>query len=293
MVSNASVEPSVAHDSPEREAQSLLRAAMDVQNGKLPDLSGEVLFDQDGMLLTHEAFNFATPRGAAFHYLKGGAVTTQIDEGANREEIELYLWGTVYGAVAWLNGLVPLHASAVVMHGQCLGFAAQSGGGKSTFAAALTCQGHALVCDDTLVLAPTKNCMLAVPDGKPMKLWADMIDQLDVEPSAPIAAVPGKHFAQVSNRASKAQKLDHLIFLEEGPKVELEPAKGSVKLSLLSGAFYREEVHLALHDHDFHAKMMLGLAEALNIWILRRPMDGANFHGEMDAAHQLIGELIF
>ena len=293
MASNASIKEGVAPGYRKQEVQSLLKAAMKVQNSELPELSGEILFDQDGMRLTRDAFTFTTPRGISFHYARGGAVTAKINEKASREEFELYLWGTVYGAVAWLNELAPLHASAVVMNGQCVGFAAQSGGGKSTIAAALTNQGHALVCDDTLVLAPSKQGMLAIPDGKPMKLWADMLDWLHVESSAPIAAVPGKHFAQVSNRTSNAQKLDHLIFLEEGPKVEMERVRGGAKLSLLSGALYREELHLALHDHDFHAKMMLGLADALNIWTLRRPMDGVNFQAEMDASYHTISDLIF
>jgi len=293
MPSNASNEPSVVQDRAGQKAQSLLRTAMKVQKGEMPELSGDILFDQDGMLLTSDAFIFSTPRGVVFHYRRGGAVTFEFNEGASKEEFELFLWGTVYGAVAWLNGLVPLHASAVVMNGQCIGFAAQSGGGKSTVAAALTVQGHALVCDDTLVLAPSKGGMMAIPDGKPMKLWADMIERLDLGASTPIAAVPGKHFAQVSNRTSNAQKLDHLVFLEEGSKLEIERVRGSAKLNLLSVALYREELHLALHDHDFHAKMMLGMADSLEIWRLHRPMNRETFEADMEATNQAISNMIF
>src|SRR3546814_3176117 len=68
-------------------------------------------------------------------------------------------------------------------------------------AAMLVREGLPLVCDDTLVLAPSSGGPLAIPDAKPLKLWADTLELADMAATGPIHAVPGKHYCQPPARA--------------------------------------------------------------------------------------------
>src|SRR4051812_38856955 len=79
-------------------------------------------------------------RGAGhhyFHYRKGHGITVERGPDADISEESLWLNGSLYAAIASMNGLLPIHASAVAAGGQVFAFSAPAAGGKSTLAAAL------------------------------------------------------------------------------------------------------------------------------------------------------------
>ena len=258
-------------------AQASLRQAMAVRRGQIPPLEGAVLFDEGGFALTADGFRFTTPGGIGFHYRLGQQVIAQVAGPEQEAELPLYMWGTVFGAVAWLNGMAALHASALAFGGEAIAFTAPSGGGKSTLAAMLAKWGMPLVCDDTLVLAPSSAGPLAIPDAKPFKLWADTLELTGMAATGPIPAVPGKHYAQPPRRADQPTLLRHLVILTPGERPTLEQLRGTAKLAILSEALYRPAIHAGRQDNDFHAKMMLALAGSLEVWALRRPLESEHF----------------
>lgn len=265
-------------------AQACLQQAMAVRRAQIPPLEGAILFEEDGFALTADGFRFTTPSGIGFHYRLGQQVIAEVNGAAQEAELPLYLWGTVYGAVAWLNGMAALHASAVTLGGKAIAFTAPSGGGKSTLAAMLAMRGLPLVCDDTLVLAPASEGPIAIPDAKPLKLWPDALELTGVAATGAIPAVPGKHYGQPPTRAHQPTVLRHLVMLAPGDKPELEQLRGSDKLAVLSDALYRPAIHAGRRDDDFHAQMMLALAGSLEAWVLRRPQH----HGRMEALFDLV-----
>ncbi|MBA4164154.1 MAG: hypothetical protein C0510_05925 [Erythrobacter sp.] len=254
-------------------AQACLRLAMTLRRAQVPPLEGTVLFEEDGFAMTADGFRFTTPSGIEFHYRLGGQVIAEVNGPAQEAELPLYLWGTVYGAVAWLNGLAVLHASAVSIGGGAIAFTAHSGGGKSTMAAMLVREGLPLVCDDTLVLAPSSGGPLAIPDAKPLKLWEDALELTGLAATGPIHAVPGKHYCQPPARADHPTVLRHLVLLAPGENLALEQLYGGAKLALLAEALYRPAIHAGRRDDGLHGKIMLGLARSLEVWILRRSQD--------------------
>ena len=104
---------------------------------RLPELAGPLLVSDGYLDLTSGAFRFTSPGGARFHYALGCGISAIEPDAGLADEFELFLWGTVFGAVTWLNGFFALHASAVEFGGRAIAFTADSGGGKSTLAAAL------------------------------------------------------------------------------------------------------------------------------------------------------------
>lgn len=77
-----------------------------------------------------------------------------------------------------LQGRETLHATAVFTpHGVCA-FIGPSGSGKSTIAAAFLNAGHAVICDDCLVLS-CEDLVRAVPGYPGVRLWDDAVSALE------------------------------------------------------------------------------------------------------------------
>jgi|GEM_PF-681124 len=271
------------------QALSVLHAAMDAQltyrtNAETAS-KGELLFKDDLMQLRRDGFLFVSPGGVRFRYHLGGKVQFHVPAGL-QDEAELFLRGTVFGAVAWLNDLLPLHASAVEAGGGIIAFTGDSGAGKSTLAAGLAERGFSHVCDDTLVLAPSDTGLIGLPDGKSLKLWDNALSLVSAMKTASIATIPGKNYASVGNICTGPAMLRDLIFLDEGDEVSLSPIKGSEKLQLFPQAMYRNFLHTARDDADYHAQLMVLAATHVRFWRLRRPMDAGNFANTMDVVAQ-------
>jgi len=269
-----------------------MRREMKVRFEPVPREIAGVFFDFDDFAMAAEEFLFTTDLGVRFHYRLGKGLSVEMpDDAAARDEFELFLWGTVFGAVAWLNGFVPLHASAVSDGDRVLAFTADSGGGKSTLAAALAGRGFRHVCDDTLVLSVTPDGIFGLPDPKPLKLWSDALELVGARSEQAILAVPGKHYARTERKEPQALRLTDLVFLERGDEVGLEPVNGSEKLTLLPEALYRVFVHTARGDDALHRKFLLGMAAQVRFWRLCRPFSAPDFAGSADRIAALLHAL--
>lgn len=280
-------------------AQAIIDHAMNCEPGLderpllASQLAGETLYEQDDFAMTSEAFWFQTSGGVQFSYQLGGSVRANLPSEALREEFDLFLWGTVYGAVAWFNAMVPLHASSVVLAhdrdagevGQFLphavAFSGDSGSGKSTIAAGLTAGGARQLCDDTLVVVPCQGGLVALPDRKPLKLWEDSLELLRFAPSGAIKALPGKSFAEPKRRQETPCLLTDLYVLGAGEDVEVEPILGQAKLERLIDAFYRSAIHFKRTGHRAHGELMTSLASGMRMWRLKRPCDKMHFAREL------------
>ena len=82
----------------------------------------------------------------------------------------------VLAAALHAAGTLTLHASAVVVDGQALGFIAPKFHGKSTLALGLVARGARLLTDDTLPVVPSPAT--ALPGIHAVRLWDDSADRL-------------------------------------------------------------------------------------------------------------------
>lgn len=259
----------------------VMRREMRVCFGAVPASVPDPFYAEDGVLtIATDAFVFRTPGGVGFHYQRGTGLTVEspVDAAAGEEsDFELFLWGTVFGTVAWLNGLIPLHASSVDAGGRVVAFTADSGGGKSTLAASLAALGLPHVCDDTLVVSLAGNRVTALADEKSLKLWGDALSLLGMNADRPIPAYEGKFYASAPSKAVGQLPFTDLVFLEQGESVAIEPITGAEKLAILPAALYRGFVHLARGDRSAHERMLLTLGSQVRFWRLSRPFDAPQF----------------
>jgi len=88
-----------------------------------------------------------------------------------RNEIEIYLLGTVLSLWLEKRGIPALHAAAVAVDGGAIAFLSSNGGGKSSLAAAFMQVGYALLADDILPVAQQDNVFSACPGYPQMRFW--------------------------------------------------------------------------------------------------------------------------
>lgn len=101
----------------------------------------------------------------------GRTVTARPHEPAGPEAFQSYLLAQVLSFALVRRGLEPLHATAVVVDGQALGFLGPCGAGKSTLAAAWLARGARLLTDDALVVRCGPRGVLAHAGPARIKLF--------------------------------------------------------------------------------------------------------------------------
>lgn len=266
--------------SPSSDPVALMRREMTLREGAVPGALDGVAVAPGRNWLTRDAFLLREPQ-VAFLYRRGQGVTVERGPGWTPQLEELYLHGSVCAAVASLNGLLPLHASAVVVGGRVVAFTAPAGGGKSTLAAGLAAQGLPLFCDDTLVVrVDDAEAILALPGHKRMKLWPDAVALTGATPLEQVSADYAKLYVTPAGRAaSEPLPLGALVFLEAGDAPALEPVEGGAKIARLSDDHYTRAMFHAAQGLDGAAQFALQARIARSLPMLRfaRPLEREGF----------------
>lgn len=164
-----------------------------------------------------------------FYYRPGEGVTVHRGADADISEESLWLNGSVYAAIASMNGLLPIHASAVAHDGLVYAFTGPAGAGKSVIAAALGRYGLPMFCDDTLVLdLSDTDRIMCLPGHKRLKLRNDAFELTGAVREEKVSQTYEKHYAApVAGTVSTALPIAELIFLEEGPDPTMTRISGS------------------------------------------------------------------
>ncbi|MEY2926421.1 MAG: hypothetical protein RL367_898, partial [Pseudomonadota bacterium] len=220
----------------------LLQAETALAEGATPQSLTGALAETPTYAITRDAFLLKLPNGLRFHYQRGKGVTVSRPANVTDAEVSLFFNGSVYGAIAWLNGFVPLHASGVVHDGRVHAFTGHSGAGKSTLAAALGSRGLPLLADDILVLdMGDPDTIICHPGHKQIKLWGDALQLTGTIAGAQVRPGLDKFFAvPPGGNHDRSLPLAHLSFLEEHAKTPmLTPVIGADRFNHARAAFYR------------------------------------------------------
>lgn len=262
-------------------AERLLERETQVTFGPVPThLFGKPL-EQMSWQMQDGAFLLRAEGDYYFYYQHGEGVTVHRGADADTSEESLWLNGSVYAAIASMNGLLPIHASAVAYNEQVFAFTGPAGAGKSTVAAALGRFGLPMFCDDTLVLdLSDPGQIMCLPGHKRLKLRPDALDLTGAAREEKVSRTYDKYYATpAAGTVGTALPLAELIFLEQGPDVAITRISGSER-------FVRME-----DDHQtrylFEAASRFGreeqfahrarLARQITMMRFERPCDMARF----------------
>jgi hypothetical protein len=272
--------PSHAED-----AMRLLTRETRVSPGCVPrQLAGRPI-PSDTSFLDGDSYVLRTDTGLAFFYRKGEGITTEHEPDADLTDEGLWLNGSIYAAVACINGLMPIHASAVAHGGRVYAFTGPSGAGKSTLIAALAGHGLPMYCDDTLVLdLSDPERVFCLPGHKRLKLTPEAIALTGVAAQESVGAETGKFYADATARPMLVPlPLAELIFLETGNletgAATMTPLTGGARIARLGDDHYTTDLFNQAQNRG-RAEIFAvraRLARQVSMSCLVRPRDTAHF----------------
>ncbi len=260
---------------------ALLAREATARYGPVPRALGGKPIGPGAMLLNEDSFLLHSGTGYGLFYRQGEGVTIERDPAADPAEEELWLNGSVYAAIAAINGFLPFHASAVAWQGRVHAFSGPSGAGKSTLVAALGGHGLPLFCDDTLVLDVSKpDQVLCLPGHKRLKLAPDALALTGASAQERVAAVVDKHYAKpAGGTLQEVLPLAELVFLEDGAPPGFARIEGARKIARLNDDHYTHDLFAAARDEDNAVRFarIAGIASRIAMQRLVRPRDLACF----------------
>lgn len=249
----------------------------------LAEMSWQML--GDSFLLRGEGHHY-------FHYRKGEGITVDRGPDADLSEESLWLDGSVYAAVASINGLLPIHASAVAHNGSVFAFTGPAGAGKSTLVAALGKLGLPMFCDDTLVLDLSDPArIVCLPGHKRLKLRPDAVNLTGTTPLEAVSKTVDKVYASPSGGdVSDPLPLGELVFLEEGDQAVIEPIIGAERFVRTEDDHQNAWLFAGARRFDPLAQFAhrARLAQQIRMARFSRPMDPSRFQGGVALAAKYV-----
>lgn len=262
-------------------AAQLLTEA-EIREGAPPATLSDAIARTPTYEISPDAFLLRVPNGLLLHYRRGEGVTASRPPDVASTEVSLFLNGSVYGAIAWINGYIPLHASAVVHEERVHAFTAHSGHGKSTLAAALGLRGMPLFTDDVLVLdLSDPREIICLPGHKQMKLWDDALRLTGAKRGEAVRDKITKYYAVPQGGiADNPLPLAQLTFLQSHARTPENPVavKGAERMIFLLSALYRRRFCQQIVEHRSTFTALQRIGAAIPMTVFDRPLDKSRFN---------------
>jgi hypothetical protein len=195
-----------------------------------------------------------------------------------------YLLGVASGAIAFLRGRLPYHASALRFGDAAIAITGPSGAGKSTLAACLAARGHAVLADDVAILSLNRQ-------GDPPLLWPGCARLKMSAASLAALGLDATSLARGSDKMDGTARF-HLLTAADAPRrplplttvyvleetqgdtpYSLLPAKGVSAFRHLAPGLYREEIGRLVRPASELFDALGRLALGVRTRVLRRPFD--------------------
>jgi hypothetical protein len=179
----------------------------------------------------------------------GNTVIADPYPGASRDEVDLYLAGSVMGAVLHQRGVLPLHCNAFDCEGSAVLLCGDSGAGKSTLAAWFEARGYPLLTDDvcSVTFGPS-GPPLAHPGIPRLRLWDDALEMTGRSgtPGRPVPWAEGKFELEMNtSRARDALPIAaiyHLCAAEPEGDFAITPLRGLAAVDAITSNIYRRRI---------------------------------------------------
>ncbi|MBO0602526.1 aldolase [Sporosarcina sp. E16_3] len=125
---------------------------------------------------------FHFPEKVIFLIQHGRKIVVSPMNGADEDEIRLFILGTCMGAILLQRKILPLHGSAIAIDGKAYAIVGDSGAGKSTLASAFLKKGYQLLSDDVIsVTLNHANVPIVTPAYPQQKLWLESLHHFGME----------------------------------------------------------------------------------------------------------------
>jgi len=191
----------------------------------------------------------AIERCGRFEVIGGRKIIVEPDPLATRDQVNLYLLGSIFGTLLHQRGVLPFHCGAVELEGSAFLFCGDSGAGKSTLAAHFIDRGLRLLGDDLCALHFDANGQLVATGGVVrLKLWQQTLEAFG-RSSAGLGLVPWyEDKFELPLNVGKAEEplpvagLYHLRTIEGGRPPGIHRLKGLEAANAVTANIYRRRL---------------------------------------------------
>ena len=203
------------------------------------------LYDDGFYRLNQNEFSMNVEDVGWFYASGGNYISMVLHPEATKEMIELYLNGSIYGAILHQRKIMPMHASCFVYNNKGVMLCGESGAGKSSLTASFCYNGSTFLTDDVTPILFSDGLPFILPLSDRIKLWEDSLNQLKLEKGnlAQIYQDYEKFYLPVDSKISEPYPL-HLIFIiekHENNEIKFKELQGIDRFTALRNEIYRWE----------------------------------------------------
>lgn len=176
--------------------------------------------------------------------LNGVRVHVQPLTGTPPNLLDYFFYNLVAPLALRLQGLVVLHASAVLANQSAILFLGNSGSGKSTLAAALATFGWPFFADDAVILEQKNTCFNVLPGRPAIHLRDDSAQVLFESAFCEDGCESGVKPAMVANGIMPQAMGDYplstiFILANESEEIGIEPVSGAERVISITEQLFR------------------------------------------------------
>jgi hypothetical protein len=252
-------------------------AEVTIRRGPTPDPLADPVVDSVLYQAAPGRLRLDVPNVATFLASDGTDVVVAAAPEVAPNEVRLFLYGSVLGAILQQRRILTIHASAITDGTRAILFAGQSGRGKSTLAATFLDHGWRLLSDDVVAIrADSDHGPIAAAAYPEIKLWADSVRRLaiDTDGLRRVREQLDKSYVSAADRfATEPAPVSHVYLLHAHNRddVTLTPVTGRAKLAFLLRNTYRRNFLDGLGGKEDHFEGCVALSRHAEIVSVMRP----------------------
>lgn len=205
---------------------------------------------------------------AKYYVCNGEKIIIEPFPGSIEEDILVFLYSSVFGALLIQRGCLVLHGSACEINGRACIFLGRTGLGKTAFTAAMYQKGYSVICDEICAVRIIEGIPQVLPGIPRLSLWGDTINKLgmDVKELDSIRPSIQKYKLDVSDRfSSKPVRPEIVVILESNNEIEFrhKTVLGGEKIENIINQTYRFDYLEAVNKKSENFMQCITLSKSI------------------------------
>jgi hypothetical protein len=202
-------------------------------------------YSEESFCLNQNEFVLDIENTARFYAKDGNHIEIMLYPKTDTDTIELYLNGSVYGAILHQRKDLPIHGSSFQYKDKGIMICGESGAGKSSLTAAFCISGSEFLTDDITPIVFENGVPYIWVMSDKIKLWSDSLQALNQNKESLAQIMPDweKFYLPMPSKKGTRVSLDHIFILDihERTDICLRKVEGLDKFTVLRNEVYRKE----------------------------------------------------
>lgn len=234
------------------------------------------LYHDGFFTLNQNEFSMDVKEVGWFYASGGNFVSVVPYKAVTRHTIELYLNGSVYGAILYQRKIIALHGSSFNYMGAVVMICGDPGAGKSTLTASFCRDGAEFLTDDVTPVLFKERAPYIWALSERIKLWSDALEQLDLDRKDlnPVWPDAEKYYHPMDPGSGDLFKLRIIYILQvtDVRAIKPEELSGSDKFEAIRNEIYRPEYLKGMPENEtVYFRNIMDICNNVHVFRICRP----------------------